>query len=409
MNIINQFSTAGLNGLKFTSNLLPAGLKPSFLAQPDSFLNAAVSATGLDDFGDNSFRQFFDHLVYALQNESDLNLFGVAAAKRDIHNLLIGRLKMEAAIKENPAILEEKIEAPLIIVGLPRAATTYLHALFAEDEGNRAPLNWEIMHPFPRPGTSPYYDQISRNKAARGLWWFHRLSGNLEQKHRIAALYPQECVVIMSYAFQSIRFDSVYHVPEFQKEIEYSDLTPSYLWHKRFLQYLQCGQPKRRWILKAPAHLLSLKALLNVYPDARLIQVNRDPVRFLPSLIGLTSTLQNAFTNHKNDRALARQIVDRWAATLPLLLQQRRELGLGPDRIYDVSYTEVTRAFLHTIAELYTWLGWDLSTQAEFAMQNFSSKRGSRRYTVHDFGLDLEDLRERFKPYSEAFNFIQDA
>lgn len=407
MSLLNSMATIGLKGVNTVGTHLP--LRPHFADSPEAYIEAAMQTTGLDNMGDPSFRPWFDQLVHALATEARLNAFGVMAARRDLHNLLVGRLKLEQAYAENPAIAEEEIAQPLIIIGLPRAATTHLHGLLAQDPANRAPLNWEIMHPFPRPGDSDADDVASIQKATRGLWWFHRLSGDLARKHRIAALYPQECVVIMSYAFQGIRFDSVYHLPEFQRAMEAADLTQAYRWHKRFLQYLQHGQPKRRWVLKAPSHLLSLEALLKVYPDAKLIQVNRDPVKVLPSLIGLTGTLQKAFTQHRDPQFLKQQIVDRWERTLPNLPILRERLNLGPEQIRDFTYTAVTRDALQSVNEIYQWMGWPLTPHAEQALGGFKSSRGSRRYTLEDFGLSRDDLHARFQPYLDAYQPPLDA
>ena len=48
--------------------------------------------------------------------------------------------------------------------------------------------------------------------------------------------------------------------------------------HKRFLQHLQFRNPGD-WVLKWPKHLFGLDALLEVYPDARIIWTYRDPGR----------------------------------------------------------------------------------------------------------------------------------
>jgi len=48
-------------------------------------------------------------------------------------------------------IEDERIEAPLIVIGFPRSGTTLLHALLAAAPGNRAPLYWEIARPSPPP------------------------------------------------------------------------------------------------------------------------------------------------------------------------------------------------------------------------------------------------------------------
>ena len=39
------------------------------------------------------------------------------------------------------------------------------------------------------------------------------------------------------------------------------------------------GARPRRWVLKAPSHLSQLRTLFAVYPDARVVQIHRDPLK----------------------------------------------------------------------------------------------------------------------------------
>jgi hypothetical protein len=51
---------------------------------------------------------------------------------------------------------------------------------------------------------------------------------------------------------------------------------------------LQWRCPGKRWVLKAPSHLLGLSALFQVYPDADIILTHRDPLKVLPSCASFT-------------------------------------------------------------------------------------------------------------------------
>jgi hypothetical protein len=73
-------------------------------------------------------------------------------------------------------------------------------------------------------------------------------------------------------------------VPSYQTWLEGQDLRPSYETHRRFLQHLQWGSVAERWVLKAPAHVFGLDALFDVYPDAGVILMHRDPVEVVPSV-----------------------------------------------------------------------------------------------------------------------------
>jgi hypothetical protein len=103
---------------------------------------------------------------------------------------------------------------------------------------------------------------------------------------------PHECVAIHSYALMSEEFVSTGRIPTYEAFLHAADLGPVYHWQKLFLQYLQLGCPKSRWVLKSPDHVYGMDKLLTVFPDAAIIQMHRNPVDVLRSQIQLTQVLE---------------------------------------------------------------------------------------------------------------------
>lgn len=114
-------------------------------------LATARRRTGLDDFGDPSFREPLERLLDSLEREARLNLVGRIAAREDLTGMLVNRLKLERDRKQHPAIASEVIRRPLVITGLPRSGSTFLHGLLAQDPASRVPLHWELRFPSPPP------------------------------------------------------------------------------------------------------------------------------------------------------------------------------------------------------------------------------------------------------------------
>ena len=92
-------------------------------------LDEAVSAAGLDDFGDDSFREGLEILVESLRSEARLNPLGELAMRRQVVGHLIQRLKVEDWYRRHPEIGEESLLPALIGLGLPRTGSTALSAL----------------------------------------------------------------------------------------------------------------------------------------------------------------------------------------------------------------------------------------------------------------------------------------
>src|SRR4051794_11198993 len=116
----------------------------------EALLQQAMTETALSDFGDDGFHASLDRFVEVLAS-STLPAPDKVAAHGQMVNVLSWRLRMTADRRRYPAIAEERIIAPLVVVGFPRCGTTLLHALLTECPGSRAPLWWELARPSPPP------------------------------------------------------------------------------------------------------------------------------------------------------------------------------------------------------------------------------------------------------------------
>ncbi|MCP4881160.1 MAG: sulfotransferase, partial [Gammaproteobacteria bacterium] len=99
----------------------------------EKLMQAARKRTQLSDFGDEGFREGLTVFLRALKDEAELNGMGQVVAYQMCVNLLSGRLLIIDSIKNHPDILQEVIEKPLIIAGLPRTGTTILQQLLCAD------------------------------------------------------------------------------------------------------------------------------------------------------------------------------------------------------------------------------------------------------------------------------------
>jgi len=127
--------------------------QPNHLAPPDQLVATAIQATGLDDFGADTWQEGLDRLVADLDEHGRLHELGVAIVEGEIVDYLSNRLGIIEWRKTHPAVAEGRIDRPLVIVGQPRTGTTILYDLLALDPAHRAPLAWEVDRPLPPPRT----------------------------------------------------------------------------------------------------------------------------------------------------------------------------------------------------------------------------------------------------------------
>jgi len=370
----------------------------------DALLEEASRATGLDDFGPADFLEPFRVLIDAYGTEAELTPLGRMATRADTLRLLTNRLRVVEDRKRNPEIAGESIGAPWVITGLPRTGTTLLFNLLALDPDNRTPLTWEVMHPSPPPGRR---DRDDGRAAAcdRALRWFGRMAPDYRKIHPVGAYLPQECIAITSQAFASVRFHRTHYVPSYREWLDGADLGPAYRWHHAFLQHLSWGVDAVRWVLKTPAHVFGLGPLLSVYPDARVIQTHRDPVKALASNASQTVVLRRAFSNRSPEGAID-DTMRRWSRALEEMMDRRdrEEFADGVD-LYHGDLVRDPVAGVHAVYERF---GVDLDGDTEARMRRYVAEHpreehGAHRYRPEDFGIDPPRHGALFARYRERF------
>ncbi len=380
-------------------------------ATRDQFVEAAITATGLDDFGAPTWQEGLDRLLESLAATAQLNEIGVGVAGDGVVNDLSSRLRIEDWRKTHPAVADEQVVRPIIIVGQPRTGTTILHDLMAQDPANRAPLSWELERPVPAPRTETYETDPRIAEAQAGFDLVESIIPGFTAFHELGAQLAQEDVRIFNSDFRSMQFSLQFEVPAYNHWLLHeTDMAPTYRWHRRFLQHLQSEHMAERWLLKSPAHLWCLPAMLAEYPDAIVVQNHRDPLKVIASISALGASLREMTTDSFDVRTLAAQYGDDIMVALDRSLDARRRGLFAPEQVVDVRYQDLRVDPVATIARIYDEVGLDLSAEAEARMRAFLAAHpgdpgGSlKRYSFTDTGLDESALRERARAYQDYFD-----
>lgn len=383
------------------------GMKPISL-QADKLLATARDNTGLDDFGDDSFRKPFAMLLDSLEEEGQLTLFGRVMARGDILRLLHNRLAIVDTLKRNPEIEQQPITQPLVVVGPPRTGTTIFHDLLAQDASMRVPLSWEAAYPCPPPEAATYRSDPRIAKVQSDLDQVDKLLPEFKKMHPMGADHPQECVSITAHDFTSMMFDTQFRVPSYEGWMNEADVSSAFHFHRKFLQLLQWKTPAERWALKSPQHLWHLGALLDEYPDARIVQTHRDPLRVLVSVSSLIATLRSLGSEAVDLQEIARLYADWLARGFNHTVALRKSGRLPTEQVIDMQFSDFIQDQVGCVRRAYEHFGWQLSPAATTSMQHFldnhpADKHGRHLYSFADIGMDLEEVGELFRPYREYF------
>src|SRR5689334_15911575 len=312
-----------------------AGFRSKTLTAPQ-LIEKAKRQSKLEDFDGPDFFEPLSRLLESCQREAQLNVIGRLALKNDVIRILCNRLSLVRDRNVFPEISKQQIREPVFILGLPRSGTTLLHTLLAADPAHRVPLTWEVMSPSP-PAPADR-DRRIRN-ANRDLAMLRWLAPTFENVHATGAELPQECVSLISPTFLSDQFDTMYNIPSYRAWFFSQDLRPAYDYHRRFLQHLQFRKSAELWVLKAPAHMFAAPALLSTYPDAKFVQLHRDPIEAVASVSSLVTILRRAFSDSVDPIQVGRDAMVYWSDALKTFTQVRDQLP--SDRVCDLYYKEV--------------------------------------------------------------------
>jgi hypothetical protein len=369
------------------------------------FLREACRKTGLSDFGDNGFREGLGVLLRSLQEEAQLTTMGRLLANQQIVALLVNRLQLVEFRKRHPDVAQQEIIKPIFIVGLPRTGTTILQALLAQDPASRSPLSWETA--FPCPPRAGADRRIAESRQQMEM--LCKLIPGFEAIHPVGAELPQECISITAHEFASIQFELNFDIPSYRKWYMAKDLVPVYRKHKEFLQHLNYTQPGQHWVLKTPAHLGAIDAILAVYPDACIIQTHRDPNQVLPSTASLYFALRFLCSDRADPVAVGREMVNYWSAQMERGIAAREALPQHAAQFYDLHFPELMKDPFGAIEKIYTHFGLTLTPEAKKAMQDFLAnnareKHGKHHYTAAMYGMDEGMINQAFGNYCNYFH-----
>lgn len=371
-------------------------------------LEEACRRTGLDDFGDAQFRTGLEVLLRSLRDEAALHATGESIVREDLLRLLENRLRMTALFHAHPEITARPIERPLFIVGLPRTGSSILHELLAQDPENRSPMTWEVKFPCPPPETASFHTNPRIAAMDAELAQMDALIPEFKKMHPQGAELPQECLNMTTHAFASIFWSVSHDVPTYQAWLDGVDMKPVYAFHHDLLRLLHWHCPPERWVLKSSSHLWSLDALLGEYPDARIVQTHRDPLKVLASFTSLVTTLRQFYSGRFDARRIGEQQAAFLAAGLERAVAFRERGRLSDDQVLDLHFADFIADPIGQIAGIYRHFGRTLSPSAAERMRKFlaanpGDKHGAHRYEFSATGLDPILERRRFTRYQERF------
>jgi hypothetical protein len=308
-------------------------------------------------------------------------------------SLLLGRRIARTEIRE----------APVFIIGHWRSGTTLLHELLALDPRHACPDTYECFAP---------------NHFLISGWVLRRTMGFLLPKRRpmdnVTAGWdrPQEdefalCNMGVPSPYLTIPFPN--HPPQCQEYLDLEGVPAEerQRWKRSLLWFLKCVTVRRprRLVLKSPPHTCRIKALLELFPEARFVHIVRDPYVLFPSTLRLWRRL---YYDQGFQRPKYEGLEDHIFKTLDRMYEAfRRDRPLiAPSQICEVRYEDLVRDPIGQLQTVYAHLQLDGFDEVLPVLEKHVATM--RDYQTNRYQISEEtraEITRRWKGYLEQYGY----
>jgi hypothetical protein len=380
-----------------------------FRIDVERMLHNVRRRTGFEP-ADRRFLEPLQILANSLNEEANLHPFGRIMMSFGLRLFLQNRVCLEQAWRARPEVLEKPLQKPLYVIGLPRTGTTLLYNLLCQDPRCRPLMGWESLFPVAPPRGPDRRQQQGRRFVAR----INRLAPRLKAVHEFVSDGPEECTWLLHNSFISGAFLLQARIPSYA---DYLRDLPRDAWRRVYAEYaqtlqlLQHDSPGRHWVLKSPAHQVGLAALMDVIPEACVVQTHRDPRKVIASCCSLFSVVRGIYSDDVCDGTLGEEVIDHLDNALRRAMAARDE---RPDRVFDVRFEHLMDDPIGTVRTIYRRFGYEYDPAMDDRMrrwlaENPQGKHGKHSYDLKQFDLTEERVAAVFGDYQRQYESLTDA
>lgn len=349
------------------------------------------------------FLPALDRLLRSLDTEADLHAEGRRAARSELLSALQKQQQMIRLLRDRPEITLNDIRAPLFVTGLPGSGAAMLHNALAEHPCLDAPTLAELHDPAGRPATlrqrraaldraGSIARNLTRATAGRG-------SGLL-----VGATRPGGCHRLLGNAFHGMAATLSWRVPGYAAWLETADPTEAYAFHRAQIQAVTWRIPASRLVLRDSFHARGLKQLLRVYPDAKVVQVHRDPADTVAACAGIATALRGRTARQ------VRPAGQEWADRVErhLVAAERARLDVPRGRVLDVRFEDLMADPAGQVRAVLAFAGVTATPMFDRVASTFidgtaREARRARPFQPAEFGLSRRELTSRFALYRARY------
>ncbi|CAH1774912.1 unnamed protein product [Owenia fusiformis] len=323
-------------------------------------------------------------------------------------------------IAAQPDILTVPLKRPIFITGHMRTGSTLLLNLLTCDPANFGPPLWQLRKPAPPvPGTPDR--RLEQSKKDR--CFMEALVPEIRKQHQVEATDSEECCVAMDRIFlskwQPLVCQTMQPYATWYQNMPKEKARKMYEYFNREMQLLAYhqGNGHKRLVRKDSLHMLFTDSLLEIFPDACIVNTVRRPETITPSQASMFTTLSKIFytEDQQDPHGIGKRSLEFIEKSNKTFINVRKSFDCeqnnnAPQRVFtDVMYDDLIKDPIKVVKNIYDFFNLEFTPEFEKNMKQYlisrpNNKHGKHIYSLQEYGLTQDSLNIAFKEYKEYFN-----
>ena len=300
----------------------------------------------------------------------------------------------------------KKIHDPVVILGVHRSGTTFLHDILALDPQFVAPRGYQVFNPF----GFFVFGRISHLLVGALMPWRRPMDSMElsfetpnEDEFGIALSVPYSPLWGWTLPLQSQHFDR-YIYPDQMTKSERAEWKHALSIFLKKVMLFKTGRP----LLKSPYHTAKIELLTELYPDARFIHLHRHPLDVYRSSIilqeGLLPLFQLQFPKPGQkftDRLLEQNYLHMEDA------YEQQSKALSPDQITETRYSDFATETIVEVKRIYSEIGLEFTDEFRKNIENYLANRPPYRRNKHETLNEetKQEIQKKLRPLYDRWGY----
>lgn len=321
-----------------------------------------------------------------------------------------------------PGYRKQPIEKPLFIVSNFRSGSTFVQRTLARDENTFTGLRTADIYLMPSITQRRIFSLLARADAVFGhlcekaLRQLDALSLGQLRVHSFSLFEPEEDEHLLFYVWSSFfagfAFPYLDELPPYQyfdREIPRAERLRTMSFYRSCIRRHLYATGGRHYIAKNPLFSARIESLLEIFPDARILYLVRNPLEMLPSTVSLFGYMWRLFSDPPRKYPHCDEILawTKYWYDHPLEVIDRE----SRHRCMIVKYDDLMQSPDSVFRAIYSRFGYPeseaLETLLREAVATAQAHSSSHEYSYEAMGFTHEQIVREFEHIFSRFGFNQ--